>query len=261
MITLVKLGGSLITDKTQRSTFRADVMTRLADEIRVALDKTPDLRLVIGHGSGSFGHFEAKQYDTINGVKTSEQWRGFASVAVVAAELNYLVTKTLHTAEIPVFRVPPSASARAQDGVITHMELNTLIQAMDYHLVPLVYGDVAFDSVRGGTIISTETVFTYLVRHLPIERILLLGEVDGVYDAQKQVIEHITPNNFASIRASLGGSSGVDVTGGMITKVQDMLKLATHPPYPMVQIINGKTKNLLRDTLLGATQQGTRITK
>lgn len=261
MITLVKLGGSLITDKTQQATFRSEVMARLAQEIRSALDENPDLQLIVGHGSGSFGHFEAKQHNTINGVKTSEEWHGFARVATIAAELNYLVSRELHSANVPVIRMQPSASAIAEDGVITHMALNSIEQSVHNQLIPLVYGDVVFDTIRSGTIVSTETVFSYLVQHLPIKQILLLGEVDGVYNTQKEVISHITPANFETYRAALGGSSGVDVTGGMLTKVQDMLRLATAPPYPTVHIINGKTDGLLHATLLEASDGGTRITR
>ena len=55
-IQFLKLGGSLITDKSRPQTARLDVLERLASEIAQAYHKHPDLSLVIGHGSGSFGH-------------------------------------------------------------------------------------------------------------------------------------------------------------------------------------------------------------
>ena len=259
MITLLKIGGSLVTDKNQRSTFRQSVMARVATEIADALKTQPALKLIIGHGSGSFGHFEAQQYDTMAGVQSPEQWVGFAKVATVAAELNYLVAKELHNANIPAMRIQPSASALAENGIITQMSLTSIEWALQHQLVPLVYGDVAFDTVRGGTIISTETIFTYLVAHLPVKHIILLGEVDGVYDGQKNIITQITPDNFHQYKSVLGGSSGVDVTGGMLTKVEDMLELASREPYPVIQIINGNTKGIIRDVLSGVTVNGTTI--
>jgi isopentenyl phosphate kinase len=259
MITLVKLGGSLITDKTTRASFREDAMQRIAHEIAASVAQEPTLSLIIGHGSGSFGHFEARQHNTMAGVQTLEQWHGFASVATIAAELNYLVAKVLHAADLPVFRVQPSASAVASDGNITHMALGNIEKALTQRLIPLVYGDVAFDEVRGGTIISTETIFTYLVDHLPVSRILLLGEVDGVYDLQQQVIPQITPTNFEAIKPALGGSAGVDVTGGMLTKVEDMLALTQAKPELSIFIFNGKTPGLLQSALLNQPILGTRI--
>lgn len=261
MVTLVKLGGSLITDKNRRATLRPDILKQLAQEIRSALDEKPDLPLIIGHGSGSFGHFEANNYKTMQGVHTVEEWVGFASVSRIASELNFHVASALGNANVPVFRVQPSASAIVQAGVIQEMALSPIKRALDNGIVPLVFGDVAFDNDIGGTIISTETVFKYLAGQLPVERILLLGEVDGVYDESGAIIPHISPNNFDTIKSALGGSDGVDVTGGMLTKVQDMLNLATQAPYPDVFILNGAVENRLRDALSGKDVVGTRISK
>lgn len=261
MVTLVKLGGSLITDKNQRATLRPDILKRLAEEIRSALDVKSGLSLIIGHGSGSFGHFEAKTYNTVQGVHTVEEWAGFASVSRIAAELNFHVASVLGNARIPIFRVQPSASAITQQGVIQEMAISTIKRALENGIVPLVYGDVAFDDAIGGTIISTESVFRYLANQLPVERILLLGEVDGAYDESGKIIADISPDNFDSIKSALGGSDGVDVTGGMLTKVQDMLNLANQAPYPDVTILNGAVENRLRDALIGKNVIGTRISQ
>lgn len=259
MLTFVKLGGSLITDKLVESSYRQSVAERIAQEIQSAREES-DIPLLIGHGSGSFGHVAAKRYGTISGVNTSEEWRGFAEVGFVASELNYLVGRTLMNASLPIFRVQPSASALAADGDIVSMETAPIRAALDHALIPLVYGDVAIDSERGGTIISTEKIFFFLARHLPVKRIFLLGEVDGVYDAQRRVIDRITPQNFSEIEAALAGSGGIDVTGGMETKVRDMLALTEHVPGLSIRIFNGMTSGLLHDSLTERAFPGTLIT-
>lgn len=251
----IKLGGSLITDKRQEKAFRADVMARLAQEIAAA-NVAP---LLIGHGSGSFGHVTAKQHGTMQGVQTADQWRGFAEVATVAAELNYLVADTLSKAGVPAWRIQPSASAQCHDGKITQMALSPIQTALEKGIVPLVYGDVALDDVRGGTIVSTETVMSYLVDHLPVKRIILLGEVPGVLDEQGEIIPRITPQNIAQYQGALGGSEGTDVTGGMLTKVTDMLELVRLKPDLAIQIIDGREPGLLYDVLKDATSAGTLI--
>ena len=260
MLTLLKLGGSLITDKHQKATLRPDVLQRIAQEIAHARQEKP-FPLLIGHGSGSFGHYEAKHYQTIKGVHSAEDWQGFARVATIAAELNFHVAAALQNVGLPVMRFQPSASAIAKDGTIETMALKPIETALEHGIVPLVYGDVALDSLRGGTIISTETVFSYLVKALPVSRILLLGEVDGVWDEQKQIIPSITPANFPEIQEALGGSGGVDVTGGMETKVSDMLELAQSAPYPEIFILNGLVPNRLTDALLGKAILGTKISR
>ncbi len=261
MLIFVKLGGSLITDKQVERRFRADVARRLASEIKAALDADPDLQLLVGHGSGSFGHVAAKQFGTVDGVHTPEQWRGFAHVATIAAELNHLMAQTLDAAGVPVWRMQPSASALARDGVITEMAVEPIREALDHQLVPLVYGDVALDSQRGGTIISTETIFTYLAQQLPVKRMLLLGEVDGVYAVDGVVIPAITPATLPEVEQALGGSAGTDVTGGMRSKVHNSLAVVQASPDLSIRIMNGLTPGLLRTTLLDQTQPGTLITR
>ena len=84
--------------------------------------------------------------------------------------------------------LPPSASAVVVDGQIQQLAVAPVVAALDAGLLPVVFGDVAFDTVRGGTIISTEEVLGYLARALRPAWLLLAGETDGVYDAAGQVI-------------------------------------------------------------------------
>lgn len=259
MLTFVKLGGSLITDKRVENSFRSETAARIASEIQEALAQDSSLRLLIGHGSGSFGHVAAKQYGTMEGVRTDSQWRGFAHVARVASELSFLMTKTLEDAGIPVVRFQPSASAIAQDGRIKSMNSEPIRRALQQNLVPLVHGDVAFDDIRGGSIISTETIFFFLARSLPVEQVLLLGDVEGVYDSVGNVIPTITPPSLHDVERALGGSAGTDVTGGMETKVRDMVALVQEVPQISIRIMSGQQPYLLRDTLLNRVMPGTLI--
>ncbi|QPC81235.1 hypothetical protein G4Y79_16160 [Phototrophicus methaneseepsis] len=259
-ITLIKLGGSLITDKNVQSSYKADVVARLAREMKAAQQAQPDLSLVIGHGSGSFGHFEAKKHNTIAGVHTPEEWYGFTRVAVAASQLSQYVAETLLDAELPVFRVQPSASVVSDEGVIQQMALHNIRTALTMGLIPLVHGDVALDITLGGTITSTETIFAYLARYLPVDRILLIGVESGVYDQTGSIIPHITSHNLEQHEAALGHSAGVDVTGGMYTKVMDMLALANVRDQLSVRIMSGTEPGLLTQTLLNKAEPGTLIT-
>ena len=259
MVTLLKLGGSLITDKQKKQHFRQDVMQRVALEIQSATAVQPSQALLIGHGSGSFGHFEAKQHNTIVGVHTSEEWVGFSRVATIAAQLNALIAASLLEAGIPVMRFQPSASVLATDGLVTDMATQNIERALQQQLVPLVYGDVAFDRVRGGTITSTESIFQYLASVLPVTRIILCGEVDGVYDQNGKVIESITPDTFADLQQVLRGADGVDVTGGMQSKLRDMITLVRLYPALRVQIINGIVPGRIEQALMGESVMGTTI--
>jgi len=261
VVVFLKLGGSLITDKNRPYTARHDGLARLAIEARQALDTAPDLRLLIGHGSGSFGHWAAKPYGTREGVHTPAQWRGYAKVAAVAARLNRFVTDAFLETGVPVLSLQPSASARCRDGVIEYLDTHPIHAALARGLVPLLYGDVALDSVRGGTIISTEDIFLYLADGLRPARILLLGEVTGVLDPNGAVVTHITPAGFPALRSVLAGSGGVDVTGGMADKVTRMVELVQRHPETCVHILSGAQPGLLTRVLLDDTlREGTLIT-
>ena len=219
----------------------------------------PELKILVGHGSGSFGHFAASRYKTIEGVHSQEEWRAFAHVATVAAELNSRVAKVFDESGLAVWRIQPSASAMSDNSEILQLSTLPIRTALQKNLIPLVYGDVALDEVRGGTIISTEKIFFYLAHHLPVDRILLLGEVEGVYDANGQFISEITPENYPQIQSALGGSAGTDVTGGMETKVSDMLKLVQSKPDLSIRILDGTKNDLLKQTLLNESSPGTLI--
>ena len=266
-LVFIKLGGSLLTDKTRQQALRGDVLARLAAEIAAALAGRTDLRLLIGHGSGSFGHMTARQYGTRAGVRSPEAWRGYAEVARVAAELNRLVVDALWGAGVPALRIQPSASARCCDGELLTLEDRPLLVALEHGLAPVVHGDVALDDVRGGTIISTEEIFHWLAPRLHPRRVVLVGEVDGVLTADPasgvpgEVIAEITPKMLPGLADALGASRGVDVTGGMVAKVAEMIALAqATPALDCVQVISGLTPGLVQQVLSDPSlRAGTRI--
>lgn len=247
LTTYLKLGGSLITDKTQPETPRPEVLARLAAEVATARAARPDLRLVLGHGSGSFGHVHAKQHGTRDGVQGSAGWLGFARVGDAAARLNRLVIAALLEANVPAWSIQPGAALRCRDGEIVAGPETTVAAALDCGLVPVVHGDVALDSRRGGTIASTEEIFAWLMQCKTLQpaRLLLAGEVDGIFssdphlDPDARCIERITPNTLATIEGALGGSRGVDVTGGMVAKVRESIALVQAHPDLIITLFSG----------------------
>ncbi len=246
MLTFLKLGGSFITDKRIAGHFQAETVRRTAREIAAACAANLELQLVIGHGSGSFGHVAAQKYGTANGVYTPTDWRGFAEVATAARALNALVMDALHAANLPVFGLQPSASATCHSGELQSLELIPIRAALDHGLIPVIYGDVALDDVRGGVIVSTEALFFFLAERLQPARIFLLGEVEGVYGADGAIIPRITPQTFEKIASALGGSHGTDVTGGMAGKVQTMLALVARIPDLQICICGGTQLGQIR---------------
>ena len=265
-LVFLKLGGSLLTDKTQPETLYPERLHRLAAEIAAAQQAAPALRLLAAHGSGSFGHVAARRYGTRAGVHSAAGWLGFAEVADAAARLNRLVTAALLQAGVAAWALPPSASAWSEDGALVEWPTAQIEGALQRGLTPLIYGDAVLDRVRGGTIASTEELFVWLTPRLRPARIVLAGAVDGVYSADPlstPEAEHwpvIAPADLPRLRAALGGSHGVDVTGGMASKVAAMAALVSSQPELVVHLVSGLRPGAVMQALLGAPDaQGTRI--
>lgn len=257
----LKLGGSLITDKTRPSTPRLDVLARLAEETAAARAESPQMQLILGHGSGSFGHVPAKKYGTRSGVATQEEWLGFTEVWWQASALNRLVIECLHKADLPALSFPVSAGAFGKGGQVANWDTGPLKAALDAGLLPVVYGDVVFDSQRGGTIFSTEDIFGYLASELEPQRILLAGLEAGVYadyPVCKQLVPEITLANMENVAPALGGSAATDVTGGMASKVHQMLAQVKANPDIEISIFSGEPIDNIKNALLGA-RFGTQI--
>ena len=254
MLYFLKLGGSLITDKNQPHTARPDTLKRLAQEIADALHLRQDLQLLIGHGSGSFGHVPADRHGTRQGVSSAAGWWGFVEVYREARALNQLVLESLLEAGLPVISFPSSAAIIAADGKVQSWDIQPMQAALVTGLIPLVNGDVVFDARRGGTILSTEEAFAHLALKLNPQRILLAGIEAGVwqdYPACKQLAATITPATFDLQDRALSGAAAVDVTGGMRQKVEIMLSLTGQMPEMEALIFSGEEPGLVYQALLG----------
>ena len=254
-LSLLKLGGSLITDKSRPRTLRLETLVRLTEEIASALQQQSSLRLIIGHGAGSYAHVSAKQHGTRQGVHTPNQWQGFAEVWWDAATLNRLVTEALIEVGLPAIALPPSASVIALDGEVARWDLGQLEAALVAGLLPVIHGDVIFDIQRGGTILSTEDLFAHLARQLHPKRLLLAGIEPGVwedYPSRSQIISKITPANHEEILPALSGSAATDVTGGMESKVKQCVALTREIPDLEILIFSGDKPGQLLEVLLGS---------
>lgn len=249
-LVFVKLGGSLITDKKKPFTARMDVIKRLAREIHEGKQEGR-LKLVVGHGGGSFPHVPAKKYGVHKGVVSAETYRGISEVQDAASRLNRIVVESLIEAGENAVSVQPSACVLARNGRIAHFDIKPLQRMLSHDLLPVPYGDVVVDLERGCCILSTEMILDYLARKLRPRRIVLAGITNGVLTSGEnpRTIPEITPKNFSKVKPHLGGSSGIDVTGGMLHKVEILIGLAKLGIES--DIVCGLKQGNLKSVLLG----------
>ncbi len=251
---LVKLGGSLITDKSKPFTPRYDVINRLAREIHEARKKKK-LKIIVGHGGGSFPHKPAKDYRTNEGIINKNSFKGIALVQDAASKLNRIIVDALIDAGENAVSVQPSSSLISENGRIKEWYLKPVTEMLRKGLMPVPYGDVALDTKKGCCIISTEEILNYISKHSAFKKIILAGITNGVYEKDPtrypdaKLIPEINSKNFEEIKKYLGGSTGIDVTGGMLHRVTRIFELSKFGVEAVV--MSGEIEGNLENALLG----------
>lgn len=244
MTIFVKFGGSVITDKRIAESADFDAIQRLAGAVATARHKRPDMRLVLSHGSGSFGHVAAAKYGIHKGLAPDADWFGFAATSAAALRLNRLVVDALITAHVPAISFQPSTTVETANGKVVAWQTDHIDTALAYGMVPVVHGDVSFDRHQGSAIASTEMLLQWLchVPSLQPHKIILVGE-SAVYTADPHKhpdatrIPLIHRGNIDQVMGGASGSYGVDVTGGMASKLALMWRLIEQIPQLQVQFI------------------------
>ena len=242
----LKLGGSLLTDKTAREVLRINRVEAVCSQIATVLGNRPELKLVLGIGSGSFGHFPALQYGLATGADHADAWMGAAITADSAARLVRHVTGCLIEAGVKAWSCQPGSAWMAQGRRVRGGSADVLARALASGLVPVVHGDVMLDLEQRVCIASTEEIFRFLAPSLRPNRILLAGEVPGIMPGPAEQwrgakpISRLQPERSGVLPLVPGASRGVDVTGGMRTKLQLCLEMVEACPGVHVHIFDGR---------------------
>ncbi len=258
---LIKLGGSLITDKDKAYTAKPEVIKRLAKEIKSCRDK--GFHFLISHGSGSFGHTSATKYGTAEGLKREkESVYGLAIVQYDAITINRIVNEIFLEEGLPVLSFVPSSFTLSESKNLSKIFVDPIIEALKIDALPLVFGDVILDKKLGCCIYSGERTLDNLIRPLKeaghsIGIVIHCGSTDGVYNKGGKTIPAITLKSFKNFTEVISYSSSTDVTGGMLHKVEECLAAAKKGINSL--IINGNIKGNLKKAIFGQKVKGTWI--
>src|SRR4051794_18734215 len=258
-VLLLKLGGSLITDKAGEESPRREVIGRLALEIARA---GAGVSLIVAHGSGSFGHVAAQRHGIGRGPLSAAQLAGACITQERAAALHRIVVDALLEAGARPFSLAPSSCVVAAAGQPVEIALEPLLLALERGLLPVLYGDVVLDREWGASICSTERLFRLLAPRLRdsglcIRGAIWLGETDGLWDAAGRTVPRVTAATFDEALKAIGAPAGTDVTGGMRHRLGTALELAGLG-IPSL-LVNGLTPGLLLQALRGEKVTGTEV--
>ncbi|MFW5922245.1 MAG: isopentenyl phosphate kinase [Halodesulfurarchaeum sp.] len=215
---VLKLGGSVITDKDEPETIDADGLTGAAEAIGTADVE----RLVIVHGGGSFGHpaAEAAGASLDSGTRDASAIR---EIHDAMGRLHGAVLDSLQAAGIDAVPVRPySAGYRDASGAVV-LPTGQIEAMLAEGFVPVLHGDVFTTEGAGATIVSGDELVVSLARSLGADTVGLCTTVPGVLDGSGAVIPEISA--FGAVSDVLGESDATDVTGGMAGKVRALLEL------------------------------------
>jgi isopentenyl phosphate kinase len=259
---LLKLGGSVITEKEKPFTPNRMVIMRLAKEIK----KANVMPLIIIHGGGSFGHPVAKKYEIANGLNQQyrDQLVGFSRTHQAMVALNTFVIDALLLNDIPAFPIQPSSTIFTRNRRISKFIKSPILKMLDLAITPVLYGDAVFDETQGFSILSGDQILAYLAIHFPSERVIMCVDVDGLYtndpklNSSAKLLPEISIDTLKISQLTIGDSISDDVTGGMAGKIAELIPAIEKGCE--VNLINGLHVNRLFKALKGMDVKGTTIT-
>lgn len=252
---LVKLGGSVLTDKARLCAPRRAAIRRLARELAAVDDE-----VVVVHGAGSFGHILAHRY-RLNGPASPRKTKAAAVVQRDVRRLDAMVIDALLDAGLAAVPLPPSAVLGLDDGAVAAFQIAPFLDFLAQGFTPVTFGDVVRDRVRGVAVCSGDVIMLELAKALHPSRVVFAADVDGLFTADPKrrrgavLLGKISEEDLTLM--TFGPAMGNDVTGGIEGKVRRMLDIAAHAPECL--IVNGNVKNRLRDALRGKAVVGTRV--
>jgi isopentenyl phosphate kinase len=216
---VLKLGGSVVTEKDAPETVDDAALSQAADDIAET-----DEELVVVHGGGSFGHHHAAEYGVSTTAGTTNP-AGVSAIHGAMKRLNDAVVTALTEKGVAAVPVHPfSAASRDADGTLD-LPTNQVRTLLAEGFVPVLHGDVVAHRSEGATVLSGDELVVELAPAVEADRVGVCSTVPGVLDDDGTVIDRITA--FDEVASALGGSDATDVSGGMVGKVKALLSLAS----------------------------------
>jgi isopentenyl phosphate kinase len=213
---VLKIGGSILTDKSRELAPRPDEIERVALEI-----SSHPHDLVLVHGAGSFGHIPAKKH----GLPQEFSRQGLRVTHSSVARLCDMVVEALSRAGVDCLPIHPLSCLILRDGRIDSFFNWPIKEMLKGGIMPVLHGDVAMDATGRAAIVSGDQLVAYLAKDLQADVVAVGSNVDGVIFSGRP-LSKITRKDLSQVESAIGGSAGVDVTGGMRGKLLELLELA-----------------------------------
>ncbi len=255
---ILKLGGSLITNKEKPFSIRKSVIRNSVEQIIESGKK-----VIIVHGGGSFGHPVAKKYGVMDGLNKGiqNQIYGVAKTHNAMVQLNSYLTESLLDRNLPSLSIQTS-SIFFKDSNEIILNSDIINQCVKLNIIPILYGDIIFTNKGDFSIISGDSIILEVckkMRSITIKKVIFTMETDGIYiydkaEEEGRLATELDCSDLDKL-ALANLKEKIDVTGGIRGKIKNVKKIC-ELGIP-VQLINGlKSKYLLkalRDELVSGT--------
>jgi len=253
--TLLKLGGSIITNKHENEpVLNKQNLSRISEEIARALKQ--ELKLIIVHGAGSYGHPISSKYNLTQGL-SDDNLTAVTKCQSLMNGLNSLVCKELNEKNIPAFPFQLSAAATSENKIIS-INAELINKLLSKKIVPVLFGTPIYDEKQGCSIISGDQIISKLSAQLNADKVIFATNVDGIFTADpskenSELIKSLIAEQLKKISAE--ELKDADVTEGMKGKLKWILEMGNLT----CQVINGNTQGNIQEALSGNESIGTVI--
>ena len=257
---VIKLGGGLITDKSQYKLVREERIMSVCKVIS-KLKKNED-SVILVHGAGSFGHLEAKKWHLSTGHNIEiidEQRLAVKNVRNDMIELNNYVLKYLKEFEIEGISHPPSKWANDL-GPQFKGDISKLGDEKK-DTIQVTFGDVVdVHNEKEFGILSGDDIMVRICKEIPgiTHCIFLLGDTEGLLTRppNEEGSELIT--QWSKEQKITGKhESSQDVTGGIFLKAESASKIARN--VANVWMIDGRKPERITELVQTGNTIGTKV--
>jgi len=240
---LIKLGGSIITNKEKPLSPRKKVVENIAKNL-----KKIDEPIIIVHGGGSFGHYWSVKYDMHTKEKKYDP-KGVATVKNSMIELNKIILDSLLKNKLNPYCLPPTDFMSGNKPVTK--KIKEIEKIANSCLIPVTYGDALWYGQKKTYILSGDKIMTHLAKILKPRLCIFALNEDGLYsDLKTKKLIYELQDERPSI-----SENKMDVTGGMTRKVEEASKIAKMGVS--VFFVNGNKPERIVKAVKNRTFEGT----
>lgn len=211
---LIKLGGSIITNKEKPLSPRIKTIEKISTVLRHVNEP-----MIIVHGGGSFGHYWSVKYDMHTKPKNYDL-HGVSIVKNSMIVLNKIILDIFLEKKLKPYCIPPTDFTIGDKPI--PKKIRVIENIAKSGMTPITYGDALWFGKGKSFILSGDKIMTMLAKILRPRLVIFILNEDGIYsDLKSKKLIREMKNQKPTI-----SNIKMDVTGGMTRKLEEATKIS-----------------------------------